>query len=179
MATRRSVREYANKPVTRAEVSQLLWAAQGVTGTGGLRTAPSAGAIFPLRAYLLASAVENLPSGVYGYDPDSHELEFLVKGDRRARLYDATGGQVPAAESSIAVVLTGWYTRAQREFGALATTLAHMEAGHAGQNFLLQAVSLGLAAMGIGKFDRDQVARLCHLPSAEEPIYLLLAGHAV
>ncbi len=179
LARRRSVREYSDKAITKAEASQLLWAAQGVTGTGGLRAAPSAGAVFPLRAYLLAGAVEELPSGVYGFDPDSHEIEFLIKGDRRSRLYDITGGQVPAAESAIAVLLTAWYTRMQREFGALAPTLAHIEAGHAGQNFLLQAVALGLSAMGIGKFDRDQMSRLCHLPSSEEPLYLLLAGHSV
>ena len=78
MAARRSVREYSDKPVTRAEVSQLLWAAQGVTGTGGLRTAPSAGAIFPLRAYLLAGAVEGLPPGVYGFDPEWFDVTLRV-----------------------------------------------------------------------------------------------------
>ena len=178
LAQRRSTREYSEKSLTMAETSQLLWAAQGVTGPGGLRTAPSAGAIYPLRTYLLAGAVEGLPAGVYGFDPDAHELEFVTRGDRRARLFEATNEQVCAVESPIAVLMAGWFTRATREFGALARDLGLIEAGHAAQNFLLQAVALGLSAMVLGRFDRDAVARLCHLPASQTPLYLLLAGHA-
>ena len=179
LARRRSVREYSSLPLTLAEVGQLVWAAQGVTGSGGLRTAPSAGAIYPLRLYVLAGAVEGLQAGIFGYDPDANELEVLSRGDKRQKLFEATCEQVCSAECAMAVLLAGWFTRATREFGPMAQSLALIEAGHAAQNLLLQATALGLGAMGLGKFDREAVARVFHLPASQQPLYLLLAGHPV
>ena len=176
LSARRSVRDYAPAPLTVADVSQLLWAAQGVSGTGGLRTAPSACAIYPLRTYLLAGAVKSLPSGIYGYDPDAHELECLSRGDRRAGLFEACGEQVCASECAVAVLLTGWFTRALRELGPKAPDLARIEAGHAGQNFLLQACALGLGGVGLGKYDPEAIKQVFTVPTNQVPLYILLAG---
>ncbi len=178
LAARRSTREYQDKAITLEQVSHLLWAVQGVTGVGGLRTAPSAGAIYPLNTYLVATKVDGLAAGVYRYEPDTCELAFVDKGDRRKRLCQAAMGQECVLSSPAAVLLVSWDKRIKAEFGGLADHLIAMEAGHAGQNFLLEAVSLGLGGIGLAKFDNDALRSAVNFRSDEEPQYLLLAGYA-
>jgi hypothetical protein len=111
LASRRSERRYADSPLTLAEVSQLLWSAYGVSKPvpevpalgGGLRTAPSAGACYPLEVYLAAGRVTGLDPGIYRYEPSTHELQLVTDGDRRAALYAASWNQafVRAAPASI------------------------------------------------------------------------------
>ena len=176
LSRRRSVREYSDQAVTLAEASQLLWAAQGVSGLGGMRTAPSAGAIYPLRAYLVAGNVADVPPGVYRYDPDGHDLQLIIKGDKRKRLAQAAFGQNCLEQCAMVVLLTAWYVRVTREYGEKGVRLAHIEAGHAGQNFCLEATALGLGSIAVGKFEDDAVKQIIRLSEAEEPVYLLLAG---
>jgi len=173
---RRSTRDYSPEPLTLPQVSQLLWAAQGITDPGGLRTAPSAGAVYPLRTYVVAGNAEGVPAGFYRYDADLHTLLQLSKGDKRRRMAKAAADQDCMAHCGIALVLTAWMRRAVREFGEAAHRLAAMEAGHIGQNFCLQATALGVGAIGLGKFDPVAVKMLLRLPDDEEPLYLLLAG---
>lgn len=176
LRNRRSSREFRPHPISFDQLRSLLWAAQGCTGLGGLRTAPSAGAIYPVRAYVLAAAVDGLAAGFYSYDPDAEVLRLLRKGDKRKSLARAAAGQECVSECACALLLTGWYKRAVREFGDAAPRLAAMEAGHTGQNFCLQATALGLGAIGLGRMDPEAVRLLLHLPDDEEPLYLLLAG---
>lgn len=173
---RRSVRDYSEAPLTLQQVSQLLWAAMGVTNPAGLRTAPSAGAVFPVRAYVMAANVDGVPAGFYRYDCDQHQLALLVRGDKRRRLEKAAADQQCVGQCALVVVLTGYYRRLVREFGEGACKLAGMEAGHIGQNFCLQAAALGLGSIGLGKFDPVSVKMLLPIPQDEEPLYLLLAG---
>jgi SagB-type dehydrogenase family enzyme len=177
LAARRSVRNYEPAPVTLAQVSQLIWAAQGVTGLGGLRTSPSAGAIYPLTAYLIASNVEGLLPGIYRYEPDAGELAFIEKGERRKRLCVAAMGQECVLSSPMALLLVSWEKRVRAEFGDYAEKLISMECGHAAQNFLLEAVSLRLGAIGLAKFDIDAMRAAVPIRSDEKPEYLLLAGY--
>jgi SagB-type dehydrogenase family enzyme len=177
LSRRRSVRDYGAAALDLESLSQLLWAAQGVTAPGGLRTAPSAGAIYPLRAYVIAGNVDRLAAGVYQYDPDAHELMPLEPGDKRKRLAKAAGGQDCVESCAAAVLLTAWYRRIQREFGEeTGTRLAAIEAGHIGQNFCLQATALGLGAIGLGKLDEAAMKLLLPIPQDEEPIYMMLSG---
>lgn len=173
---RRSVRDYTEQPVTLKQVSQLLWAAIGITNPAGLRTAPSPGAVFPIRAYLLAANVEGLPAGFYSYDADQHEIALRAKGDKRRRMEKAAADQQCVGQCGMLVILTGYYRRLLREFGEAGHKLAAMEAGHIGQNFCLQAAALNLGAIGLGKFDPTSVKMLLPIPQDEEPLYLLLAG---
>lgn len=177
MARRRSIREYRNRPLTLDQVSRLLWAAQGVTGVGGLRTAPSAGAIYPLKAYLIASGVTGLTPGVYRYEPDTNELVFLEKGERRKNLCQAAMGQECVMMSPAAVLLVSWDKRMRSEFGDHAENLVLIECGHVAQNLLLEAVSLGLGGIGLSKFDVDAMRAAVPFRTDEEPRYLLLAGY--
>lgn len=169
---RRSVRELSNVALTDAEHAQLLWAAQGVTHrTMGLRAAPSAGALYPLEAYLVTKA------GVFHYEPRTHELRQTMSADLRDSLYKAALRQEPVRDAPAVFVLAGVYQRTSKKYGTRAERYVHMEAGHAAQNLLLQAVALGLAAVPIGAFDDDEVQKALALPSAHRPLYLLPVGH--
>lgn len=176
LGARRSVRAYASAGLTLGQVSSLLWAAQGVTGVGGLRTSPSAGAIYPLKAYLIASNVEGLPAGVYRYEPDTGELAFVERGERRKKLCVAAMGQECVLSSPAALLLVSWEKRMRAEFGDITPKLIALECGHTAQNFLLEAVSLGLGAVVLAKFDIDALRTVIPIRSDENPEYLLLAG---
>lgn len=176
LLARRSRRDYSAAPISLDETAQLLWAAQGVTGLGGLRTAPSAGALYPLRTYLIAGNIETLPAGIYRYQPDSHTLKTVALGDRRDRLALAAMNQQCAREAALAVLFAANYFQSSREFGAAAPRLALIEAGHAAQNFCLQATCLDLGVITLGKFDADLLREALDLPAKEDPLYLVVAG---
>jgi SagB-type dehydrogenase family enzyme len=174
---RRSLRSYAEQPLTLAQVSQILWAAQGVTEpTRGLRTAPSAGALYPLEVYVVAGKVNDLPAGIYKYVPRSHTLIRVAEGDKRSDLASAALNQSWIAEAPIILVVSAIYDRTAVKYGTRATRYVHIEVGHAAQNVCLQAVALGLGAGVVGAFDDDAVARVLSAPSSEAPLYILPVG---
>jgi SagB-type dehydrogenase family enzyme len=173
---RRSVRSYQAQPLTLAEVSQLLWAAQGITDPRGFRTAPSAGALYPLEVYLVAGQVEGIESGVYRYRPASHGLEAVAAGDKRLALYQAALFQEAVRTAPAVIVLTAVYSRTTGKYGERGIRYVHMEAGHAGQNILLQAVALDLGAVVIGAFYDEQVRQALGIPAAEQPLYIVPVG---
>jgi SagB-type dehydrogenase family enzyme len=176
LALRRSIREFAPGPLPLAAVSQLLWAAQGVTHPDGLRTAPSAGALHPLEVYLVAGAVTGLEPGVYRYDAQRHRLSLQSAGDSRAGVVEATLGQDWVAEAPAIIVLAGVYQRTSRKYGARAPRYVHMEMGHAAQNVYLQATALGLGTTLVGAFRDDELAQVLGLPKHIEPLGLLPVG---
>jgi SagB-type dehydrogenase family enzyme len=173
---RRSCRAFTGRTVALSEAGQLLWAAQGVTGLGGLRTAPSAGAIYPLHAYLLALEVDGLRRGVYVYDPDRHALSLWKGGDLRPRLAKTVFDQQETEGAALGILLTANYGRSTREFGDRGPILAHIEAGHVGQNICLQATALSLGVIGLGKIDAASMRSVLDVPAPEEPLYLVLCG---
>jgi len=173
---RRSVRHYSDKPLTLTEVSQILWAAQGITSPNGLRTAPSAGALYPLEVYLVVGKVTDCAAGVYKYGPREHVLVKNSDGDRRAELCAAALSQACVANSTAVLVISAVYKRTTRKYGDRGIRYVHMEAGHAAQNVYLQAGSLGLATVAVGAFDDDRVKNVLDLPNEEEPLYLLPLG---
>ncbi|MFZ5927269.1 MAG: SagB/ThcOx family dehydrogenase [Acidobacteriota bacterium] len=173
---RRSTREYTEAPVPLQELSTLLWAAQGITSAGGLRTAPSAGAIYPLKSYVLAFRVQGLAAGFYSFDPEQRTLTLLAKGDTQERVARICGNQQCVAECAAGLLLAAWYGRLRREFGDAAEQLALIEAGHIGQNWHLAAAALGLGSVSIGKIDPVALKLLLPVPEDEHPLYLLLAG---
>jgi len=173
---RRSVRDFKDKPVTLSEVSQLLWAAQGITGGGGYRTAPSAGALYPLELYIVAGNVNGLPAGIYKYRPKSHELLSIVKGDMRIDLCNAALGQSSVRRAAAVVVLSGVYERTTTKYGERGIRYVHMEAGHAAQNVSLQAVPLGLGTVVIGAFRDEEIKRMLKMEDRERPLYIMPIG---
>ena len=174
LARRRSSREFQPHALTDAEIGQLLWAAQGVTHAGHKRTAPSASGLMALETYVITA------DGVARYLPTEHALQPLAEGDLRPNLRAATGGQsfVGAAPLVIAFSIVPGRI-AGRHGEERGVRYSDFEAGHAGQNLLLQAVALDLAGVPIGSFDDAAVCRLLQLPEGEKPRYLFALGRPV
>jgi len=168
LAHRRSVRTFTAKPVTQAEISQLLWAAQGITDDKGHRTAPSASAQYYLHIYL-ASA-----DGFCEYIPSSHQLKKLQAQDLRAKL----SVQPSVKSAPIVLVITGEYERAVEKAGAdKGPRVVNLEAGHVAENVLLQATALGLGAVPVAGFEPKDAQKAASLPAQHTPIYLMPIGH--
>lgn len=175
LARRRSLREFAPGALTLAEVSRLVWAAQGITAPER-RTAPSAGATYPLEIYLVVGDAENLSAGVYRYRPGGHRLEVVAAGDIRLPLAAAALDQQWISHAAMVVAIAAVYERTTARYGMRGERYVHMEAGHAAQNLLLQAAALGLGARPVGAFNDADVSRLLHLPGGEKPLYLVPVG---
>ena len=173
---RRSVREFKKEALTLAEVSQLLWATQGLTDPEGMRTAPSAGALYPLEVLLVVGKEGVLPAGLYRYRPQGHELISFVEGDKRARLAAAALDQDWLTGAPVTIVIAAVYERTARKYGQRAERYVHMEVGHAAQNVHLQAITLDLGTVVVGAFDDAEVKRLLTLADNEEPLCLMPVG---
>ena len=173
LVRRRSVREFTRDGVTPADVGQLCWAAQGVTAPSGLRTAPSAGARYPLELYAVTA------DGVLHYGPGSHGTTVHRSGDLRDGLRQAALGQEAVGDAPVVFVLAAVYQRTAARYGEdRARRYAQLEAGAAAQNLLLQAVALGFGAVPIGAFDDRLVQAVLGLPADQEPLYLIPVGRA-
>jgi SagB-type dehydrogenase family enzyme len=176
LARRRSVRAYTPTPTRLTEISQLLWSAQGVTHAKGFRTAPSAGALYPLELFLVAGNVDGLATGVYRYDPRRHELHRKSTGDRRAALAAAALDQDWIAEAPSILVIGAVYERTESKYRARAARYVHMEVGHAVQNVYLQSEALGLGTCIVGGFDDARVRASLDLPPAVAPLGIMPIG---
>jgi len=169
--SRRSVRNFDKTEIKLEQISQLLWAAQGITDEKGHRAAPSAGALYPLELYIVKS------EGVFHYIPDNHKLEMILEGDLRKRLKEACLGQQWIKEAPIDIVITGIYERTTVKYGERGIRYVHLEAGTACQNILLQAVSLGLGAVPVGAFHDNQVQEILNLEEENIPFFVIPIGY--
>jgi SagB-type dehydrogenase family enzyme len=160
IAARRSRRAYKSDPLKLNEAGQLLWAAQGITGPEQQRTAPSAGALYPLETYLAATRVEGLAPGVYKYRPEYHDLVLRMPGDRRRELTAAASDQDCVRFSACVIVFAAVYERTTAKYGSRGVSFVRMEAAHASQNVYLQAASLGLGTVAVGAFDEAEIRRI-------------------
>jgi SagB-type dehydrogenase family enzyme len=173
---RRSFREYRDQPLSLAAIGQLLWAAQGVTTLGGFRTTPSAGALYPLEAYVVAGQVEGLAAGIYRYDPKHHALQKKHDGDRRQLLAEAALDQQWMARGAAMIAIAAVFERTTARYGERGSRYVFMEAGHAAENVSLEAVAMDLGATVVASFADDQVKKILALPAGEQPLYLIPVG---
>ena len=171
LAQRRSVRSFTEEELTLEEISQLLWAAQGMTAAWGGRTAPSAGALYPLEVYVATA------NGLYHYVPQGHKVIIESQDDLRPKLWEAGLKQDAIRDAAAVFVITAIHERTAKKYGGRAERYVKLEAGHACQNILLQAVALHLGAAPIGAFYDDQVQAALSLPPDHEPLYLIPVGH--
>jgi SagB-type dehydrogenase family enzyme len=174
---RRSIRDYTDAPLTISEIAQLLWAAQGITEKSyGLRTAPSAGALYPLEIYIVVSNVTDLAPGIFKYQPQNHTLKKISNGDKRRDISNAALRQ-DAIESSAAVILiTAVYERTAVKYGGRAERYVNIEVGAAAQNIYLQSVSLEIGTVIIGAFKDDSLKKTLNLPANERPLAIMPLG---
>jgi SagB-type dehydrogenase family enzyme len=170
---RRSLREFSPETLPLAALGQLLWAAQGVTALGGYRTAPSAGALYPLELYVAVGQVHDLPPGLYHYQPQAHALRKVSGHDPRRDLGAAALGQTWLQGAPAILVLTGVVERVAAKYGAqLGRRFMFMEAGHVVQNSALQATALGLGSVVVAAFDEERVRQILKLKPEEAPLVL-------
>ncbi|MDX9860013.1 MAG: SagB/ThcOx family dehydrogenase [Rhodospirillales bacterium] len=173
---RRSIRTYAETPLSLADVAQLLWSASGVTSPEGYRTTPSAGATFPLETYLVAGTVDGLAAGVYRYEPATHDLALTAPGDVRAELAAACMNQACVATCAAAILFGAVFERTTAKYGDMGRDFVLIEAGHAAQNVSLQAQALNLGAVAIGALDEQRLKPLAVMGENEKAIYMMVFG---
>jgi SagB-type dehydrogenase family enzyme len=188
LSHRRSVREYRDELISLAEVSRLLWAAQGVTNAEGMRTAPSAGALYPLEVYVVAGKVSGIRPGVYKYIPGEHALELASEGDKRSELGNVSSGQPSIKDAALDIVIAGVYERTTGKYDSpvrdertgshypRGVGYVYLEAGHAAQNICLQSESLKLGTVTIGAFSDDGVKMVTGMRDEERPLYIMPVG---
>jgi SagB-type dehydrogenase family enzyme len=183
---RRSIRSYKNEPLNIEEISQLLWAAYGITYKiengpaylrGGLKTSPSAGALYPLEIYIVAGNVTGLEPGIYRYRPQDHRLEIVLKGDKRKELCVAGFNQKMIKNAPADIVYSAIYNRTCKKYGKRGRErYVCMDLGHSAENIYLQAVSLNIGTCGIGAFSDIKVREVLNMPKEEEPLYIMPIG---
>lgn len=173
---RRSVRSYSSKAITMSQLSQLLFAAQGITAKMSgmsLRSVPSAGALYPFEIYAVVNNIEDLPRGIYHYSISDHALELIKEGDFRKEISDAGLRQNMLGNACVTFVLSAFFDRTRSKYGERGIRYVYIEAGHISQNICLQAVSLGLGSVSVGAFFDDKMNRLIGIDGQKEAVIYL------
>lgn len=177
IAGRRSIRTYREEKIGENDISQLLWAAQGITDEAtGFRTVPSAGALYPLEIYVATAMVEGIEAGLYKYNPSSHSLILKKKGDLREGICSVSFWQDSIRKAAVVIIYCAVFKRTYSRYKDRAAQYVYIETGHAAQNVYLQAEALNLGSVAIGAFYDDGVKKVLDLPGEEEPVYLMPIG---
>ena len=177
---RRTIRSFTPEPLSLEQCSQLLWAAQGITEDRGFkRSAPSGGALYPMDIYAVVggNCVKGMESGVYHYDPKGHAVSSVSEGDLRNKVAGAALSQTWMATAPLNIVITSEYYRITTKYGKRGIRYAIIEAGHIGQNILLQSEVMGLGAGLVGAFNDEKVRRVINIPPDHEPLLILPVGY--
>jgi len=191
---RRSVRRYRAEPLSLSQLSQILWSAQGITGTSGFRAAPSAGATYPLEIFVFigqqsiissevpigsGQALKELQAGIYHYEADAHLLSLHKAADLRPDLARAALDQEFIIEAPVVIVICALYDRTSRVYGRRGERYVNIEVGHVGENIHLQALALGLATVEVGAFHDEEVRKVLGVDEQIKPLYIMPVGKAV
>ncbi|NIM99227.1 MAG: SagB/ThcOx family dehydrogenase [candidate division Zixibacteria bacterium] len=174
LLSRRSLRDYGKDSLNVEQISQVLWAAQGITEKWGGRTAPSAGALYPLEIHLLAGEVKGLDPGLYHYNPEDHSISQIKVSDLRKTVTQASLGQDEIQRAPATFIISAVYERTMVKYGERGVRYVHMEVGSVAENIYLQAESLGLGTVFIGAFDDEEVKKA--LGIEEEPLAIMPVG---
>jgi len=182
IAGRRSTRSYVATPMTRGELSRLLFLTTGISADrwgNARRTAPSSGALYPIETYAVVHNVEGLERGVYHYAPREHALELVRAADLRAKVVEQGIGQEFLGQCGAVLFLTQILQRMRPKYQDRSYRYGLLEAGHIGENAYLAATSMGLGACGIGAFMDDAINEMLGVDGVEEAaLYMLAVGHA-
>jgi len=175
---RRSVRSFKDQALALSDLGQLLWAAQGLTGEEGKRAAPSAGELYPLGLQVAVKKVNGLAPGVYRYRAKRHELLLGRAGERHEQIVLAASDQDWIATAPAIICIAAQFERTTERYGRRGRRYVEMEAGHAAQSLMLQAVALGLATTIVGAFSDEDVKRIFDLDADETPLCMIPVGAA-
>jgi SagB-type dehydrogenase family enzyme len=183
LKARRTHRSFQSRPLTLKQFSQILWGAYGVSAQkygSFLKTAPSAGALYPLDIYGVVGqgSVETLAPGIYHFRPENHAVELIKQRDLRAEVARHALQQMWMAKAPLMLVITGEYNRSSIKYGLRGATYTHIEAGHVGQNVFLQAEAIGLKAGIVGAFNNRGVVATMGLPPSHDPLLIMPVGYS-
>lgn len=177
---RRTIRSFKSNPLTINNLSQILWAGDGITDKRRMfRSAPSAGALYPLDIFIVVGkdGTSGLGAGVYQYIPERHSLRLIKEGDVRETLAMAALYQMWIAEAPVVIVITGCYERCTIKYGNRGIPYTYIEAGHVGQNIFLQCEALGLSAGIVGAFYNQKVIECLGIKKKNDPILIMPVGY--
>jgi len=187
LLNRRSRRDFKSDPISMNDVSQILWAAYGINQSKKfslfrsgrrLKTAPSAGARYPLELYLVAGKVNDLPPGLFKYLPSDHCIRQISDKDLRGELYAAARHQDMILKAPASLVYTAIFKRMTSKYGERGRIrYVPMDVGHSAQNVYLQVTAMNLGTCAVGAFDDEQVSIVLDLPPEEEPLYIIPVGY--
>ena len=180
LKNRKSIRNYKNKAITKETLSYLLWASTGISrkeGSYEFRTAPSAGALYPIETYLVVNNVEKVNPGVYHYNIKNHYLELLKKGDYAVETAKAALEQRMCIESSVVFIWTAIVQRMKWKYDQRAYRYIYLDAGHIAENLALAVTSLELGSCQIGALYDDEVNEIIGVDGTDESvIYMSVVG---
>ena len=179
ISRRRSVRDFSPEPISQSQLSQILWAAQGITETTlKSRAIPSAGATYPLEILVACgrNGIEEISAGIYHYNVADHSLSLHHEGDVRLDLAGAALDEAMIYQAPVDIIICALYQRTTRHYGSRGERYVHVEVGHAGQNIYLEATALGLATVAIGAFHDEPVREVLRLDKQYTPLYIMPVG---
>ncbi len=180
LKSRRTRRDFQDQGLTLKQVSQMLWAGQGVTADWGGRSAPSAKSTYPLSLFLVANKVTGLEPGEYQYLPGDrtpvHRLKPIKEVELQKALFESLK-ESSFKNAPAVIIITGNMDKMAESYGGIPHDKeVYLEAGHVGQNLYLEAESLKLGMVTITGFDEVKVKDLVTIPASETIIYLVPFG---
>ena len=177
---RHSIRNFADEPIDKTTLSQLIWASQGITRESmgyEFRVCPSAGALYPVETYFVINNVTGIDPGIYHYGVENHELEQLQLGDFRNAVALAALDQDMAFAAAAVFIWTAVFERSKWKYNQRAYRYVYLDAGHIAQNLALAAVSVGLGTCQIGALYDDELNSLLDIDGEEESVlYITVVG---
>ncbi len=178
---RKSKRNFTSKAITKTQLSYLLWASTGIQRKEmgfEFRTAPSAGALYPIETYIVINNVENLSKGVYHYNIKGHFLEEIKSGDNSSNIAKAALDQNMCADAAVVFIWTGIFNRSKCKYGQRAYRYIYLDAGHIAENLALATTGIGLGSCQIAALFDDEVNKIINVDGFyESTIYMSVIGN--
>ena len=178
---RKSIRAFSNQPLSLDDLGFLLWASTGIQRVEQgyeFRTAPSAGALYPIETYIAANNIEDMDSGIYHYNIKNHLLEEIKTGNFGDAIAHAALDQQICATASAVFIWTAIFERSKWKYKQRAYRYIYLDAGHIAENLALAAASITCGSCQIGAFFDDEINSIVDVDGAEESTILLsVIGH--
>jgi len=179
LRNRKTTRKFSNRTLPKEPLDAILFAAFGKTHSYkniSMRTAPSAGATYPLDIYLAIEDVTGMGDGIYKYDTTAEMMKLIRPGGFFNDLKKAALDQDFISKANINLLMVYVPERIVPEYGKDSLKYAAMECGHIGQNVLLMAAALELGSVPVGAFEADKMGAILGIKKPEEVLYIISIG---
>ena len=180
LKNRKSIRDFTDEPISLEELSYLLWASTGIQRKEHgyeFRTAPSAGALYPIETYVVINNVKDLKNGVYHYSIKDYTIEEMRLGDFGKKTANGALGQGMCARASAVFIWTSVFQRSKWKYGQRAYRYIYLDAGHIAENLALASTGLGLGSCQIGALFDEEINEIIDVDGKDESIiYMSVVG---